>query len=528
MAIPLIERVVAHLDHPDVAVLVELHVDRVDDVWFRGDQFNPDAGCGTKCLQRRFRRLRGDAWQFALQRLRDGLLDRRHDDGLDGLGPARGLPVVEHRAAALVAALAPDSVRGDVAHHVVTVGGDPCPLAAKDLLDRERVVDRDLAAERDPRQLVAQSPGLNGVGVLCCDLAVALESVEEELGVAPPVDVLVLQARLQLFLRRHLVERNRCQAECSVEWTCERGHLSRECGIDALRQFRAVALRQLHVAARQRVLVAAATGDEHRDGALVPLLEFALGEARVVTAHAAEAQDRAVAGVAEHHCAELAVRVRDPEHGYVVVERAFPLAGGAQLEDLGFVVVASVDGEPTLTDRPVEFRGGESREGLLRDVDEAFFDELRVPIDAHAFFFREVEHRREMARESGGGVRVRRRDHDRRTRQAEVLPQALAHCVGECFGHAEEVGGEEERSLARWVDERQCLRVDVLQDSGRGLRPAGVAGETHGFRRRDFHDGGAGAVGPSAWHENRLDPVTQYGLHFGRDAGHPTGLVAAL
>ena len=77
------------------------------------------------------------------------------------------MAVIDHRRVALVAALLQDALRRDVGHHVVGVGrhpdGVPALRRASLLLQAERVIDDDLAAQRDPDDLVAEPPHLHRV-----------------------------------------------------------------------------------------------------------------------------------------------------------------------------------------------------------------------------------------------------------------------------------------------------------------------------------------------------------------------------
>ena len=108
-----------------------------------------------------------------------------------------GAVVVDHRAAALVAAFLQDALGGDVAGHVVGVGVDPQPAAVELLLQPQRVIDDDFAGQEDHRQLVAEGPGLDRVGECRLKFLAAVEPGELDAGVVADG---VLAAASGLFL----------------------------------------------------------------------------------------------------------------------------------------------------------------------------------------------------------------------------------------------------------------------------------------------------------------------------------------
>jgi len=79
----------------------------------------------------------------------------------------------------------------------------------------------------------------------------------------------------------------------------------------ALGQFLSVLDGQIESAAGDRVLVAAAAGDEHRLGTRETRLDLDLGEPGVVAAKLVSIEDRAMAGVAENDGIERSVRPVD-------------------------------------------------------------------------------------------------------------------------------------------------------------------------------------------------------------------------
>ena len=91
--------------------------------------------------------------------------------------------VVDHRAAALVAAFLQDALGRDVARGVVGVGVDPQARAVELLLQPQRVIDDDLAGQEDHRQRVAERPRLDRVGELRLQLLAAVELGELHAGV---------------------------------------------------------------------------------------------------------------------------------------------------------------------------------------------------------------------------------------------------------------------------------------------------------------------------------------------------------
>ena len=86
-------------------------------------------------------------------------------------------------------------------------------------------------------------------------------------------------------------------------------------GLDGGRQRAAMLLGIAQLAARIRILIAAAAHQELGRDARMVLLEILLGIAGVVSEPLAKAHRRIVAGIAEHHGAQLSTRVEHAEHG---------------------------------------------------------------------------------------------------------------------------------------------------------------------------------------------------------------------
>src|SRR5262245_40423887 len=102
------------------------------------------------------------------------LVHLAYDQLFDGRGPLGRMAVVDLRGIALVAAFLEDARTWDVGHDVVGVAGDPDRSFARELLlEPAVVINDDFAAERNPRELVAESPDLHRVvWIFVRDLAV--------------------------------------------------------------------------------------------------------------------------------------------------------------------------------------------------------------------------------------------------------------------------------------------------------------------------------------------------------------------
>src|SRR5690242_2739472 len=102
----------------------------------------------------------GAAVKRSLARL---AVDFGYDLVFDLLGPDGGLAVVDHGAAAFVAAFGEDAAGGNVSHDVVAVAGEPGFCSVLLGFGANGEIDDDLAAEEEPFDIVAETPELDWI-----------------------------------------------------------------------------------------------------------------------------------------------------------------------------------------------------------------------------------------------------------------------------------------------------------------------------------------------------------------------------
>ena len=260
-----------------------------------------------------------------------------------------------HGVAALVAAFLPDAEAGDVGHDVVRIAGDPDDGVGDLLLQAQRVIHHHLAAQGDPRELIAESRDLHRVGIIGRYRALLLQATEDASGVGRFLTVARLRALGELFARGQGVVGERDLAVGGADAPAQRLELRRQGGLDGGGERAAVGLGQLHRAPRIRILIAAASVHEHGDDPGVGLLQILLGIARVVAAELLVPQRGAVTAVAEYERQFLPVGTRHAEHGDGLIHR--PVGIREVLPSALAVRRAAVHGEPAACMAVVQRRG---------------------------------------------------------------------------------------------------------------------------------------------------------------------------
>ena len=82
---------------------------------------------------------------------------------LDFRRQTSGAVIIDHGVFYLVTALGKDTLRRDITGHVVCVRRYPKSIAVQLLLEAERVVNHDLASQKDHGQVLAEHPRLHGI-----------------------------------------------------------------------------------------------------------------------------------------------------------------------------------------------------------------------------------------------------------------------------------------------------------------------------------------------------------------------------
>ncbi len=256
----------------------------------------------------------------------------------------------------------------------------------------------------------------------------------------------------------------------------DRLQAAREHPADLRRQRLAVLLGHLQLAARLRILIAAAELHEQRGSAGMRFLQLCLGEAGVVAVDLVEvaAQRGAVAGIAEQDGAERAIGGRDLEDGNVRVGRAARVDAEA---DALRGRLAPVDGEsgPALAVR--EHGGLEVAEGRADGAGQVLGELLPVLLHAPSVLGVQVVHGRKVGAHHRASVRVRGIEDQAGALQPVLLLDARRHHVGDGPGQADQIGGHEYQAPAPAVLQRQRLEPEVQHRALGGVVPAGVAGE---------------------------------------------------
>src|SRR5688500_9366411 len=94
------------------------------------------------------------------------LMNLPHDGLFDGFRERSRLAVVEHGAAAFIAAFLQDADRGDVKRNVITVAGHPRSLRIQLFLESKSIVDHDFPCHRNQREVSSKLPDLYRIRIV--------------------------------------------------------------------------------------------------------------------------------------------------------------------------------------------------------------------------------------------------------------------------------------------------------------------------------------------------------------------------
>ena len=470
-----------HLDDPRFAVRAEVNRDRVDDQRLGGDQLDPQTGADANRTQRRLRcfGLRSLRAFFRPERCGQLAMNFADDFVLEAGGQFRRSIVVDHRARALVAALAEDALRRDVARRIVGIGVDPKPIAVKFPLEPQRVIDDDLARQKQYRQLVTEAPTLDGIIEPGLQHLVSSQAGELHPGVVADC-VRSLGQALPLSLGRRRAEREGHLAKCGVQPAGDRVQRALQPAGDLVGDLPALRRGGGRVVAGDAgvgILIRTAAYGNQRHRAGVIFLQPLLRVAGPVAADLVVRERHTMTGVTCVNRADATVGRAGDEHRQIVIDRA--TLGAAVL---GKANLPRAAGTPL---EPARLQVAHRLEcGLLDPAGQLF----RVTVNALLVRRRDrlAEQGRCHAGQHRRGVGVRGGDGEAFRGKAGFRAQPLGHGLHHRPWHSEVVDGDEHRGAVLAVVDRQRLGPDFLGDPLRLGPPKAEAAQPHRETRRDI------------------------------------------
>ncbi len=505
--------VVGHLDHPQFAVSAKVDRDRAGDERFGGDEFDREAGLGAEGGEGFWRRLRhriardnlrcAGGLQPPLGRavchrrrlqvagtgaghgrcrgwLREEIARQQLVDGADDLllqarRELRGPVVIDHRAAAFVAALLQNTLARNVARGVVRVAMHPQARAVGLALQAQAVVHDDFAGQEDQREVCAEMPGLNEIREFGGQGFAAVETRQVLLRMMGNLLCLVCGERFPLGPRGQLVvvEGNALGAggRCG-------GKLLPRAGGEAFHfvgNLAALRVGEVGRAALVGVLVRAAADGHQADCTGMIGFKRELGGSGPVAVNRVQPECHAVAGVADEDRANATVRRDHPQHREIVIHGRDRLS-------------TAVHREAHLALRPLDAAGPAVGERGADDLLQLKGQLARVAFHARLLIGREVSHEN-VRRDAGDhrrGVRVRGADREAVVSESCVC-EAAKQLRADGIRHAEIVHRDKDGGVFGVVADGQGLRVNALRHTfGLGLAH-GETGEADRVIRRDVH-----------------------------------------
>ena len=385
-----------------------------------------------------------------------------------------GTVVVDHRVGAFVSAFLEHALARDVTRRVIGVGDDGEARAVELAFEPERVVDDDFAGEKHDRELIGEAPCLDRVVDIHGQRFAAVESREIHTGVMAD-GVVALRTRLPLLARTRRVEG---QVDAGILCGGRGGDLLERRGEQALYfigDLPALVGGDLRGVARVGIGIRAAAGGHHGHRSGEVALDGILREAGPVAADEIIRKRHAMARVGEPDGAHFSIGLADDEKRQIVIDRA--------------ARCAAVFGEADAPDAPLDFGGANVFHRGEGDLFEVVGEFARVAVDLRLMIVgdRLSEERRRDAAQHRRGVRVRGGDGESLAAKAELGCETFRDFLRDGIGHAEVVGGDEDRRAVFFVGEGDRFRPDALREALGFRAPETESAQAHRVVGCDVH-----------------------------------------
>lgn len=210
--------------------------------------------------------------------------------------------------------------------------------------------------------------------------------------------------------------------------------------LDRRGQGAAVLLGQLEGAARIRVLVPAAAGEEKRCSAGILILQISLRITRVIPAKLIKRQRGVVAGVAKKYGARLAAGVHGAEHWHIVVHG--PVGIGAVLI-ASFGRQSAVHGKTAARVAVKQPSRGAIGQSGADQPEQLLFERRAITLDERRGFELAVIRRRAANAEFRAAMRVRSIQKEKLRRQLPGFPDLAFQVFAQCARHADEIDSDD-------------------------------------------------------------------------------------
>jgi hypothetical protein len=244
-------------------------------------------------------------------------------------------------------------------------------------------------------------------------------------------------------------------------------------------------------AARFRIRVRAASGDEHGHHARMSPFEHRLRDAGVVAVKAGEVrlQCGVVAGIPE-----------DERERPLGIARARVARDGIHAQDGHGVIHRAVrrelhppvGREPRLALSPRQLHRPSRRQCLPHDADQARFEIARICRDRGALIGIQVIRDRQHVVDHRSAMRMARVQEQPRPPQSVSIAARVGDGVGDALRQPEQIDRHQHGQLPAPIFERERLGVQWHGDALRGYRPRGKSRHPHAVARRDIDRRDAG------------------------------------